>query len=406
MKRKILTTVLVTIMMIFTLTNAYAEETFFNLGAFETAYKLSNEADIDLPFVNIFSKAATYDKVVKHSGISIGQSIIDIDEKLEGVHFVMSTDMINIKGEVEHGLIYGTNIVIEGKISKDTVLIAENVKILESAEIERDLIVVANKLDIAGKVKGNLIGEVLQTTITGTVEQDLRLDLIKLDLNGGTINGTIYLTVPENGVSNVTGVTEKYPNAVIKEKIQNTDEESVNKDIGNDILNGIKVVLIYSVVGILLAKKEKGFVDKATNRFIQNSSFGIITGVAMWMLILPVSLLLILLAFMGFGIISWPVLIMYICLLLLSMSISTFVVGITLYEALKSKLGKFKIPVLVGIFALIYTLTQITSISFYVAIIVNIMSTGIIMSYIFKREEYRTEDTVEAKILDDKKDNK
>lgn len=406
MKKKILKLMLVMLMMIVTLTNVYAEDSFFNLGAFETAYKLSNEANIDLPFINVFSKGATYDEIVNHSGISIGQSTIDVDEKLEGVHFIMSNDMIKIKGEVEHGLIYGTNIVIEGKISGDTILIAETVKILESAEIERDIIVVADKLEVAGKVKGNLIGQVAQTKITGTIGKDLRLDLVKLDLNEGTINGTIYLTVPENGASNITGIIEKYPNAVIKEKVQNIDDNIAKKDMGDIILNGIKIVIIYSIIGLLLTKKEKGVAYKAANRFVQNSSFGIITGIAMWMLLLPVSILLILIALMGFRIIVWPILVAYIGLLLLSMSISTFVVGITFYETLKSRLGKFKIPALACIFALIYALTQISAIGSYVAIIINIMSMAIIMSYIFKREEYGMEDTVEAKIVDGKKDNK
>lgn len=107
----------------------------------------------------------------------------------------------------------------------------------------------------------------------------------------------------------------------------------------------------------------------------------------MLMLVVVVSILLILIGSIGLGIIAWPLLIVYIALILLSISISSFVVGTTVYELIKNKLGKYKIPVLVGIFAVIYTLTQIVAIKFYVLSAINIVSLAIILTYIFKREK-------------------
>lgn len=404
MKKKILTVILTLIVMISTLTNTYAADNFFNLGVFQTAYKLSNEADIDLPFINVFSKAATYDEDVKHSGISIGESIIDIDEKLEGVHLIMASDMITIKGEVEHGIIYGTNIVVEGKISGDTILIANSVKILEGAVIEKDVVIVADNMEMAGTIKGNLIGAASTVSITGTIENDLRVDISNIAINEATINGDIYINVPAGTADSLVGITEKYPNAVINEKVENVNSEIKGEEIAKIVFNGVKVVLIYTIIGLLITKKENNIVSKATARFTENSSFGILTGTAMFMLSIVGTILLILLATIGLGVIAWPILVIYLGLILLCVSISSFVVGMTLYQVVKNKVGKYKIPVLVGIFAVIYVLSQISAISFYVFAAINLVSMAVIMSYIFKREEYVNETVVEAKVIDDNKD--
>ena len=62
MKKKILAILVMTIVMFATLTNAYAKEGMFDFGVFDTAYRLSKEENIELPFLNFFEKSATYDK--------------------------------------------------------------------------------------------------------------------------------------------------------------------------------------------------------------------------------------------------------------------------------------------------------------------------------------------------------
>ena len=405
MNKKILIVMLALVVMVSALTNTYAADNFLNLGIFETAYKLSNEANIRLPFINIFAKGATYDEVVEHSGISIGESTIDVDEKLEGIHLILSQDMVTIKGEVEHGIIYGTNIVVEGKISGDTILMANSIKILEDAIVEKDVIMVGDVLEMNGTVKGNLIGAVSQVNLKGTIEGDMRLDTTSLSLDSGIVEGNIYIRVPEGVTKNITGVTEKYPNAVIDEQIQTTENNVDGEYIAKIVFDGVKVVIIYTIIGLIITKKENNIVRKAAARFTENSSFGMLTGVAMLMLALVIPILLIVLGCIGLGTIAWPVLIVYLALILLSISISSFVVGMTIYQALKSRIGKYKIPVLAGVFAVIYTLTKVPYISGYMLIAINVVSMAVIMSYIFKREENKNT-VIEAKVIDNSKDKK
>lgn len=389
MKKKLLIIMLVLGIMISTLTSTYAVEGFFNFGMFETAYKLSKSTDIDLPFINMFLKSAVYDKDVKHSGISYGDSTIDVNEKLEGVHLILATDMITIKGEVEHGIIYGNNIVVEGKISDDTILMANTIKILDTAVIGRDVVVVANNLEMAGSVNGHLIGSADDAKITGKVAGDLRLDVAQATFDG-TVDGDIYITVPEGNASKLAAIKEKYPNAVIKENVK-VDGAKSGEEIANIVYQGIIAIIIYTVVALLVTKKDNNIVLVATDRFKEHTIFGIAMSTLMWLAAIVAPILLFMVGILGLGVVAWPLLVIYIGLLLLTLSISSFVVGATIYQAVKNKVGKFKIPVAIVIFAVIYALSQITAISMYVWIAKNLVTLAIIMTYMFKKEGYGRE---------------
>ena len=98
MKKKILALIVIFVLMITNITNVNAAE-MINYGAFETAYKLSKENDINLPFVNFFEEGAVYDEIVKHSGVSFAESTLEINEKMEGVQLIFSEDMVTVSGE-------------------------------------------------------------------------------------------------------------------------------------------------------------------------------------------------------------------------------------------------------------------------------------------------------------------
>ena len=388
MKKKILPVLLMFILMLTTLTNTYAKEGMLGFGLFDTAYRLSQSEEIELPFVNFFEKSATYDQLVKHSGVSIGSATIDVDEKMEGMHLILSKDMVTIKGEIEHGIIYGKNIVVEGKISNDTILLAENVKILDTAVVEKDLIVVATDLIVDGTVRGNLIAASTNAIINGVLEQDLRIETSTIDVDKATIKDEIYLTVVKG--TDVSKVTAKFPNASINE-IDNTmpteETKLTGEDVAKIIFDGLKLVVVYTLVAMLITKKESTVTTKMAARFIENSTFGIFAAVGMFALSILIIVMLIILGATGYGVIAWPVLIVYLAILLLSLSICKFVVGLVLYEILKKKIGKYRVPALIGIFAVLFALTKIPYIAVYTVIGINIISMAVFMTYIFKRNE-------------------
>lgn len=388
MKKKILAIIVMFVLTITSFTNIYAKDGMFDSGFFNKAYRLSKESEIDLPFLNFFEKSATYDKRVTHSGISFGQSTIDIDEKMEGMHLIFSQDMVTVKGEIEHGIVYGKNIVIEGKILNDTILMGDTVKITENAVIEKDIIVVSPNFTMSGIIKGNLIAATNTAVINGTIEKDLRIETANIDIENSIINDEVYLSVPEG--TNINKIKEKYPAAsinVISTISEQEDVKLTGEEIMNVVLDGLKVVIVYTLVSMLLVKKEKGITTKMTARFLEHSTFGIFASVGAFALSILIIILLAFLGFIGYGVLAWPLLIVYIAVLLLSLSICQLVVGLVLYEVLKKKIGKYKLPALIGIFGIIYSLTKLPGVAPYMVIAINVLSLAIVITYMFKKEE-------------------
>ncbi len=378
MKKKIIAVLLMLVLMLTTYTNAYAFD-LFRLDIYETAYKLSKENDIDLPFINFFEKSANYDVPVKHSGMTFAEDVIDVDDKLEGVHFIFAKDMLTVKGEIEHGLIYGKNVVIEGKISDDTVIIAETVKILENATIDRDILVIAGKVESTGTIKGNFIISATDAIINGKVEKDLRVTSETLTIDESDIKGKVEVLVREG--FDTTKIKEKYPEANIE--LKSKEENKVN--ILEVIIKGIKAVLVYTFVAMLITKKEKGITTKVSARFIDNSTFGLIMA-AVVLLLSPIIVgILIALGIFGLGIITWPLVIIFVAAMLLSFVLGQLVVGVFVYEILRKKINKYKLPILAGIFAVVFALTQVPGINTYVIAALSMISLGMLITYIFKK---------------------
>lgn len=398
MKRKILSLFMIFSVLFMITFSVYAEtsntkESLFKLEAYEDIYKLSEQKDgINLPFIMTFAKSVSYDKLVKHSGITIGQSTVEITDKLEGIHLIMSEDMVTIKGEVENAVIYANNIVVEGKITGDSILMSPSVQILENAKISKDVIIVANNLDIKGKVSGNVIATVTDNAnISGTISQDLRIITTALNLENSKINGNVYIETD----SDTTKILEQYPEANIV-SLKATTEDSKASNIMDIVLSGIITVVIYTFVTFFVCKKENNIVEKAYIKFKENTMYGLMIAVVSLMLLIVLPILLIVLAIMGLGVIAWPVLIIYLGIILLSISTSTLVVGMTIYVAIKDKVKKWKLPAMAVIFVVLFALTQIPYIAYYAIIAINLISLAIIITMITKK----------IKVVEEAKENK
>ena len=380
MKKKIVAILFVFVLMLTTFSNAYGVE-LLNLGIYETAYRLSKDNDINLPFINVFDKSATYDKTVKHSGITFGETTIDVEDKLEGVHAILTDDMVTIKGEVEHGVILANNVVIEGKISDDTVIIAKKVQVMENAVVERDIVIVSTDLDVLGTVKGNLIAASLDAKVSGTIEQDLRIVTGTLNLENSTIKGKLEAEVDFEDVKQE--ILTAYPEAVVELNVK--EDNSVN--VTKIVIKGIKTVLVYTFIAAVITKKNKSVATKMSARFMENSTFGILSSAAVLTL---APLLLIVLTFagvVGLGIIAWPVLIIFTAVILLALVTSQLIVGLFIYEVIKKKASKYRIPTLAIIYTVLFALTQIPVVYSYAIVAISLVALGIVLTYIFKRNE-------------------
>ena len=383
MTKKIFSILMVMFVVLVSLTNVHAADSLFHMGMYEDIYKLSEQADIDLPFLNMFMNAATYDKDVRHSGISFGSTTIDVNEKLEGMHAIISSDMVTIKGEVENSFIYANNVVIEGKLTSDSIIFAPTVQIKENAVIENDLIIIANNLDIAGTIKGNVIATVTEkTTVTGKINEDLRLITTDLKLENEQIKGDIYVETSANTAT----LKEKYPDVTIKSLVEQVEQET---DWMGIITKGIITVIVYTFVAWLVTRKPNNIVERACEKFKAKTTFGLIGSVITLMLVLVLPMILIVLVVMGLGLIAWPILIAYVALLLLVVTTAMLIVGMAIYDAIKGKVAKFKIPVIALIYAVLYALTQITFVAGYANMAIMLIALAIVLTMFTKKKEVK-----------------
>ena len=397
MKKKLLSILAIFVIAIFAVVsvNAATDEenkendfSLFNVNSFSEVYKLSEQnGKIDIPFINIFSKGATYDKIVKHPGISIGSSTIDVNEKLEGLQLIISNDMISIKGEVENVIIFGKNVVVEGSISGDSVIFSENVTVTEKGKIASDVVIISNELEISGTVEGNLIAVVSgKSKINGTINGEYRTITGSIDVENSNIKGNVYIKTN----ADTSKVLEKYKNATIV-AIKNEDSKDTGKEILDIVIKGIITVVIYTLVCFLITKKDNNIVAKMTNKFKEHTVYGIIMACIYLFVSLILPVILILLAVAGLGIVAWPILIVYLAILLISLSMSTLIVGMIIYEALKDKIEKYKLPAMAGIFIVLFVLSNIPAISHYALTTINLVSLAAIITLLTKRKNKKEE---------------
>lgn len=387
MKNKFLTIVLMLVVCLFTLVNVSADtkqNSVLDINSFSEVFKLSEQGEkIDLPFINIFSASATYDDIVKHSGISLGSSTIDVNEKLEGVQTIISNDMVTIKGEIEHAIIFANNVVIEGKITGDTLIVSPSVKILKDALISRDVIIVSNDLELEGKVDGNVISVISNSAkISGTIAKDFRAIAANLDVENSDIKGNVYVKTDMD----TTKLLEKYKDAKV-EKLTTEKESDKSSKILNIVIKGIITVVVYTAITFFITKKDINIVSKAYAKFKDHTIYGIIGAFLYFMLLIILPIILILLGIVDLGIIAWPILILYLSIFLLSISISTLVVGMVIYEAIKTKVTKYKLVTIAAIFLVLYVITNIPFISYYAVVAINLVSLAIIITMITRKEK-------------------
>lgn len=394
MKNKILKVFMLVLTVVICTSSVFASEGLFQLGVFEDVYKLSENSEIELPFLNMFSETATYDKDVNHSGITFASSTIDIDKKLTGMHLIFSSDMLTISGEVEHIVAYANNVVIEGKVTKDSVIMGRSVKVLDTAEIDEDVVIIANELEIAGTVKGNVIATVSgNTKVTGNIDKDLRIITNTLEIGEGLVKGDFYLKTDMN----VDEIKSMYKEGTFE--ILTKETKSTGEKVLSIVTDGVITVVIYTFIAYLIVRKDNNIVKRATVKFKENTTYGILIGLVAFTLVLILPILLIVLAVFGLGIIAWPLLILYLGVVLFSISTATFTVGTAIYTAIEDKVKKYKVFVLAGIFIVLYAICNIPYIAYYATVAINLISLSIILTGITKRKK---EDKIQVKIENEK----
>ena len=351
-------------------TNINAVEDIFDTGIKTGVYKFSEHENIKLPFFRFSDSRIIIDKALNKLGIIGSGANIDVDSKLSSSHLLISGDTVRINDEAENLAVIANNVVINGNINGNVIINATNVTISKEANINNDIIIFSNNnINVEGNINSNLISYAKNINIQGTIVGDLRCEVETLTFNDkSNVKGKIYVKS-----INEINLPSKYTNKeIIKlDKYKNMTTHEI------DFLNVARV----SIILALISTKTKIISNMVCN--VKNHPIKtLLIGFGMIVLSIIIMTVLFIITIFGFDMIGIPLMIAYVAFMVITLLLSTFVIGSIMteyiYNKFKEKLDSKWYKVILGfiIFALITLLPYVPVIGVYVPMVLYILTIG------------------------------
>lgn len=390
MYKKIISVVLIIMCMFsFSNVNAASQSNFIDLQAYDKVYTMSEDSDVSLPFIKIFTDKATYDKDITKSGLSIASKGIELNKNIKGVQVIGSNDTVQVAGTLEYAVIFAANVEITGTIEKDVLIFAQSVFITENAKIGGDVVIVANEIDLKGNVAGNFIASATSMTMEGNVEKDFRVSSETLEFGEATVGNNIYIET-----NSELDLSDRYENAVVN-KIQASvlSEDEKKEQTLNTVYKSAIAIALFTLTYVIIKKISPNLFTDISNKVKDNSSYAIIVGVLSLVTIPIVLMLLIILSIFGLSAITMPLLVAYISIVIVTIALAKFITGAVIYELVKDKLKvdtKLKeVATLIGIYAALYILCNIPRVASIMIMATILVSAGIVVTAITKKKQVK-----------------
>lgn len=361
-----------------------SQEGIFDTKATEGIYKASEDKFNYLPYIRFVTDRIVIDKELTGLGTLFSLSNIEVNAPVSGLQVMFANDTVRVNSNMEYGVIFGANnVVIDGTIDKDMIVFGGNsVTISENAILNSNIICYTDTLNINGKVKGNVLGASNNVKVEGIVEKDLRVQTTNIDVKDeNVIQGNIYVES-----YNDVNIKDMYPNAMVK-KIEVED----NKFSYDVVMNSIITCLLFTLIYLVIDRKTKGKIyENLSTRVKENLLFVILSGSLMILALPAVILILAMLSAFGLHAVTLPLLLIYIGGLLVVGLLSTLIVGSLLANYMSKNYFKDKSKALnaIGAFFVFLSLNILTKLQYigvYVTMTLVLLSVGIVMAYIFKK---------------------
>lgn len=374
-----------------------SQSNYMDMHSYSTIYKMSEDADIKLPFIKSFTEKAIYDKMVGSSGLSISPKNIEIQNEMKGVQTIISGDTVNITGKLEYANIIANNVIIDGEISKDVLIVAGSVFVTEKAKIGGDFVCMAQTVVLKGILAGNVILSSEEAVVSSNIEKDFRASAENLEISASTaIKGKIYIET-----NSALNILDKYPDAIVQKYINTESKITKQINLKEVAMSGVLAVLSYMVLYYIIRRMNKNATVKYSTKVKSNPTFTILMGFASIFLI-PAEIIIILIACAyGLGAVLGPILIVYIALVIAILFLSTFITGVIIFESILPNLINTKEDtknsiwlealILISIFAVLYILTKVPITSGYATAFVTLVALGSVVTNIFKKDKTEVE---------------
>jgi cytoskeletal protein CcmA (bactofilin family) len=387
--------VLALFMLVFT-ANIFADTTSSVTGIIDDkttqgAYKLSDDkADIYLPFIRFASERILVDKSVSSMGTIFSGTSIEVNSEMKGVQSLFSYDTTRVNANMEYGFIFaGQDVVIDSNITRSLVIFSNGkVTITENANISEDVVVFAKSLEINGTVKGSVIGATSSLTVNGKIEKDLRIETENATFSGkDNVLGNIFIRTTNEALT----VADNYPNAKV-DLVTNTKQYNNSMTL-DKFIQIITSCLLLALLYIFIQKigEKKAFTTLFT-KCKQNILFVVLAGVLGILTIPFIVIILFMLSIVGLSIITVPLMIAYASFIIITIMLSTFLVGSVSFDYAKNKYLKDSNiwSELLGVFCTFLVLKLIILIPYlgsYLEFAIIIAAVGMAITSIFKKNK-------------------
>ena len=374
MNNKIIKIVSIFIICMFTLSNSITAVTdIFDTDITTGIYKFSDHEDIKLPFLRFSDSRIIVDKEINKLGMIGSGANIDIDNKLSGSQLILGTDTVRINNEAENLAILANNVVINGTITGNIVINASTVTINEKAVINDDIIIFAETINIKGKVNSNILTYAKNVNIEGNITGDLRCEVENLTFKEeSNVEGKIYI----KSINDVV-IPEKYTNKeIIKlDKYENISTPKI------DYINIARISVILALMYLLISTKTK-IISNMISNVKKHPILTVFLGFGMIALSIIIMIMLFIITLLGFDMIGIPLMIAYVSFMIITLILSTFVVGSVIseymYNKFESKLNSkwYKFILAFVIFTMLTLLPYIPVIGGYIPMLLYMVTIG------------------------------
>lgn len=380
--------IIIMLLALFCISNveAASESNFIDMQAYTNIYKLSEDSDVELPFIKFFNEKAAFDKKLDKSGLTVGANAIEITDDVNGMQTIIASDTVDIKGSVEYAAILAPNVMISGTIEKDIFILAQSVFITDTANISGDIVVMAESIEMKGVAHSNFIANSTDFKMAGKVHKDFRVCSQEMNFEETDIKGDIYIETDSQ-----INISDKYENAVVHKIQTNVVSEAEKKSqITQEVISVITSVILFTLFNMLTRKIKPELFKNLSAKAMAHSSFAIIMGVLTLTTIPIVVMLTLVFSMFGLGVVTTPLFVVYIALIVVIIALAKFIVGSSIYELVKDKLKANSLlketGLLLGIFAALYLICYLPYISWFSTMTIVLLSAGIVTTGLLKKQ--------------------
>ncbi len=302
--------------------------------------------------------------------------------KSNGIGFIAG-DEINFEGESEYLALAGNNIKISGTVNKDALITGKDVTLKDTANIKRDIIIIADSVEINGNIDRNI--SIYATSITlksAQISGNIKTYSNKLTINEKTnIKGTLsYSKSTQTKIDKKANI-----NKINKTKEIETEKDQIGTQIMSIFYSFASLLLIFALLTLMLPKMFKNLEQEYEkldfNKLVETSAKGLA-------LILLLPIIILLLIFTSFGMpLALIILALYLITIYLSTIFTSYLLGYKIWQKYINKDINMLALGLLGL-VIIFTLNLIPGIQIIAKLFTIIIGVGII--YIITSKQIRS----------------